>query len=416
MKKLSMVLCACAVLVLIAGCNKQKASSTGTGLQPTHVTVWHGSWWEPEKEHVEREFAEENPGWTVTVELQPINAYLENAVTAIAGGNPPDVLTLDTLMMPSAVAQGLLRPLDDFMKKYNISKDIFVAANYDSGVTNGINYAIPYRYAPSCLFYNKTLFDTMGVPYPAPRMNPDDFLEMCKKMTDPSKFYAFGISADKADFGNVISSIAPWLWSFGGDFMNKDLTKCALDTPESIAGITYWVELYTKYKVVPPGCINYTNTRDLFPMAMNQQIAFIRMGESNVVGVDRYAKENNFEWGVTLYPGYTRAAGWSFTVPITAKNPDASEYYINYYIKPEVLGRNNTVMPSVIAAQKIGKWGDPLYTPYYEQMDYAINCPNTPKWSEMQVIIAQELQNALLEIITPEQAARNMAAQINALL
>jgi multiple sugar transport system substrate-binding protein len=235
-------------------------------------------------------------------------------------------------------------------------------------------------------------------------------------MTVPSQFYAYGIAADKADFANVISSISQWLWAFGGDFMSEDLTKCTLDTPESIAGITYWVELYTKHKVVPPGCINYTNTRDLFPMAMNQQIAFIGMGESNIVSVERYAEQNKFEWDIIIAPGYTRAAGWSFSIPVTAKNPEASEYYINYYIKPEVLARNNTVMPSVVAAQKLGKWGNPIYATYYDQMVYTKNCPNTPKWSEMQVIIAQELQNALLGTVTPEQAARNMASQINALL
>ena len=48
----------------------------------------------------------DNPGYTCKIELQPIANYTENAVTAIVGGNSPDVMALDTLFLPTMIKPG----------------------------------------------------------------------------------------------------------------------------------------------------------------------------------------------------------------------------------------------------------------------------------------------------------------------
>ena len=73
-------------------------------------------------------------------------------------------------------------------------------------------------------------------------------------------------------------------------------------------------------------------------------------------------------------------------------------------------------MPAVKGAQKLGKWGDPMYDIFYKQMEYVKNCPATPKWSDMQMAVIEELQKALTGAITPEAAAANMETRINSLL
>jgi ABC-type glycerol-3-phosphate transport system substrate-binding protein len=149
---------------------------------------------------------------------------------------------------------------------------------------------------------------------------------------------------------------------------------------------------------------------------MNQQIAMIPMNDSNIVKVDQYAKENNFEWDVCIMPGYSRGAGWSFTIPVSAKNVEGAEIFIDWFTKPEVLSQQGVVVPGVIAAQKMGKWADPIYDILYKADEYSRHCPNTPKWTEIQNIVTQELQNALQGTVTPEQAAKSMSDQINPLL
>ncbi|MFA9381614.1 MAG: ABC transporter substrate-binding protein [Acetanaerobacterium sp.] len=423
----ALLLCAIMALSLVACSTPNSPSSsalpgdsdpsaTPAEGDATQITVWLGSWWADEAPRLEEEFAKANLGYTAKIELMPINNYVENASTSILGGNSPDALALDTLMIPTLVNQNLLIPMDDMMQRYDLTPDLYSETVYASGVTDGVNYAIPYRTAACGMLYNKTMFDKADVAYPTDRMDFDKFLDTCKALTIPGEQYGYGIAASKSDPANVMTSFAPMLWGFGGDFLTADLTKSALDTPESIAGIKYWVELYTTEKVVPEGCINYAITKDIFPLAMNQQIAMIPISDSNIVKVADYAAENNFEWDVCIMPGYARGAGWSFTIPVSAKNIEGAEIFTDWFTKPEVISAQSVVLPGVIEGQKMGKWADPIYNIFYEADKFSKTCPNTPKWTEIQNLVTQELQNALQGACTPEEAAKSMSDQINALL
>ena len=401
------------------GGESSEPAEPGADVEPTEVEVWVGDWWGPEKEHIEAEFPQDcGEGWSVNLVLQPVNGYLDSAIAAVASGTGPDVLDLDTLMIPSAIDAGLISPLDDFMSRYGITRDMFVGACYDAGVAGGKTYSVPNRYAGNVLFYNKTMFDAAGVDYPTDHMEIADFRELCKKMTKDGT-YGFGLAAAKSDGANVMTSFVPFLWGCGGDFLNEDMTAAAINTPESVEGIKNWVEMYTVDKSVPDGCIDYSITRDLFPLAQSQTIAMIPLGDNNNSVLTTGQADGSipdFEWDCCVLPGYGRNAGWSFTIPNGTEKVEAAEYFINYYITPEVLARNNTIMPAVKGAQKLGKWGDPMYDIFYKQMEYVKNCPATPKWSDMQMAVIEELQKALTGAITPEAAAANMETRINSLL
>lgn len=389
--------------------------SGGTSL----VTAWLGSWWADEIPRIQDEFAAANPGYEVKIEPIPINNYVENAITAILGGSPPDALALDAIMIPTPVGQNLLRPLDDMMKRYNLTHDMFASGIMSASVHEGVTYAIPFRTGPSVLAYNKTLFDQAGVPYPYDNMPLDEFLDICKRITKPDgSLYAYGIAASKSDPANVMSSFSPALWGMGGDFLTPDLKSSALNTPEAVAGIKYWVELYTVHKVVPEGCINYAITKDLVPLFFNQQIAMVPLNDSNIFKAKDYAEQGGYEIGFCVQPGVaSRGGGWAYTIPVTAKNVEGAEKYINFFIQPEVLGKQKIVMPAVLEAQKTSDyWSDPSFDIYYKAEQHTKVLPFHPKWTEIQNIIVIELQEALQGNITPEEAAQRMHEKINALI
>lgn len=383
------------------------------------VNAWLGSWWADEIPVIQEKFAAAYPGYEVRIEPIPINNYVENAVTAILGGSPPDALALDAIMIPTPVGQDLLLPLDDMMQRYNMTADMFAPGIYNAGVSNGVNYAIPFRTAPSVLMYNKTMFDAAGVDYPYDNMPLDEFLEICKKLTKPDgSQFAYGIAGSKSDPANVLSSFCPAIWGSGGDFLTEDLSQSAFNTPESIAGVKYWVELYTKYKVVPEGCVNYATTKDLVPMFFNQQIAMVQMNDSNVFKAQDYAKEGGYEVGMCVQQGtYSRGGGWSFTIPVTAKNVEGAEIFMDFFVRPEVIGEQKVVMPGVIEAQKTSEyWSNPTFDMYYKAEGHTKVLPFHPKWTEIQNIIVMELQEALQGNGTPEEAAQRMHEKINAVI
>ncbi len=146
----------------------------------------------------------------------------------------------------------------------------------------------------------------------------------------------------------------------------------------------------------------------MFPLNDNNMSTFIKGQEDGSIDA--------FEWDMCVLPGYGRAAGWSFTIPTGTEKVDAAEFFINYYIQPEVIARNNTCMPAVIEGLNYGKYNDDNLSVFYEQMSYLKNCPAHPKWSDMQVAVIKERQNALAGSITAEEACAAMETRINALV
>ena len=143
----------------------------------------------------------DHPNITLDVQPLPINGYLDKFTAAALGGAPPDIVDLDSTWVSTVAAQGLLQPLDDVVDKINVadmSPAVWTASDY-----NGVQYAIPNRGGPGVWYYNKTVFDKAGVPYPTHGWTYDDFLDIAKKLTIPGEQYGVGVPADASDPSNV---------------------------------------------------------------------------------------------------------------------------------------------------------------------------------------------------------------------
>ena len=69
----------CAVAVVGTLCT---GMAIGASAEDKEVRVWLGSWWDGEVEWMTQKFAEDNPGYTLSIELQPIANYQDNATSA----------------------------------------------------------------------------------------------------------------------------------------------------------------------------------------------------------------------------------------------------------------------------------------------------------------------------------------------
>ena len=153
----------------------------------------------------------------MNIQPLPINGYLDKFTTTALGGAAPDVVDLDTTWVSTVAAHGLLQPLDDLVAKLPVA-DISPAA-WKASQFKGVQYAIPNRSGPGVYYYNKTVFDKAGVPYPTDDWTYSDFLEIAKKLTIPGQQYGVGVPADVSDPSNVTTMFAPMLWAMGGDFL-----------------------------------------------------------------------------------------------------------------------------------------------------------------------------------------------------
>jgi multiple sugar transport system substrate-binding protein len=386
--------------------------------EKTTVTVWVGDWWKDNVPKIVQEYEKSHPNFNLKIELVPNVAYLEKATIAILGGSPPDVIDLGSYMVTSLTGKGLLQPWDKgSLKQLGDLKD-FAQGIWSAGVYKGKVYAIPSRASSGVYLYNKTMFDAAGVPYPNENWTYKDLLEAAKKLTIPGKQYGFGVSASPTNKGDFELSICPMVWAFGGDFFNKDYTACTLNQPKAVEALTFWTELYTKHKVVPDGIANYTLSKDILQMFVNDKVAIMPGGDFTFKKIEEEeAARSSFRWGQQLYPAKINVGGgWSFGIPVSAAHPKEGREFVIWMEKPENMGRFVVRQPSHLSAANVEPWNTEKYSMLIKATKTQKPIPATPVWADAENIMITQLQKVLENKQTPKQAADEITRQVNALL
>ena len=412
MKKtvLLLIICVLGTLLVLAGCKGQSAGSK----QKTELTLWIGSWWEPSADLIKKTFEADVPDYTLKIDCLPINGYFDNAAVSILAGSPPDILDLDVAQISSFASRDLLVDITDTVGAKLKASD-FVKTNWEGSMHNGKLWGMPSRAFGLIYYYNKNMFDEAGVAYPSDDWTMNDFLEITKKLTVPGQRYGVGISADASDPSNVFSSFSPFLWGYGGDFLSSDNKGCLLNSKEAVDAITFWTELYTKYKVVPEGSLNYTVSRDVVPLFGENKVAMLPF---NIQGADTFNKVANLRWDLVPCPGgKTRAGGWTLTIPSTAAHIKEAESYLLWFARPDVQANVCILEPSNRAAWDMtAPWNTAQYKKVLTAADNGRLFPTVANWAEIQKIVITELQLILQQRKTPQQGANDMTTQINAIL
>jgi len=237
---------------------------------------------------------------------------------------------------------------------------------------------------------------------------------MAKKITIPGKEYGVGIAAALSDPANVMSAFGPMVWAHGGDFLDSEYKGAVINKPEGVKAITYWSELYTKHKVAPEGTPNYTVTRDLVPLFMNNTVAMIYSASQNIA---QFNAEPKLKWGLQVPPSKaTGGGGWSFTVPVGAPQSKEARDFIMWFVEPNNLSRLQIREPARISATTSPPWNSEEFKIVFRAAKYSHILPPIPQWAEIQTMIITELQRTLQQTKTPQQAANDMAAQANGIL
>jgi multiple sugar transport system substrate-binding protein len=411
MKRVIMIVLILAMGVSIITCRKNDQQASGGKIE---LSIWMGSWWEEKAPGIKADFEAEFPQYTLKIDCLPINGYFDNAAVAILAGNPPDILDINTSMISTFASRGLLTDVTESVGS-KLNRSDFVNCSWDTSLYEGKLYGSPNRGYGDIMYYNKTMFDEAGVAYPTDNWNYDDMLEMATKITVPGQKYGLGIAADASNPGNVWASFAPVLWYYGSDFLSADNKKCLLNTPEAVAAITWWTELYTKHKVVPDGIMNYTVSRDIIPLVAQNQVA---MTVFNFDGINLFSKTPGMKWGVVQVPkGLSSCGAWTLTIPVSAVHKEAAVDYLLWYARPEVQSKHNVIEPANIAAWEMGPpWNQPEAKELQKAGITGKTFPTIGNWAEVETIIITELQQILEQRKTPQQGADAMVARIDPLL
>ncbi|QQO08097.1 ABC transporter substrate-binding protein [Breznakiella homolactica] len=381
-------------------------SSDGSGKGPKTVTVWMGAWWKDQAPVIEKAYAETHDT-ILKIETYPYDGYIEKITTAIVGNVPPDAVALDDGMLNPLAGKNLLQPFP------GVARADFSSGMWDAGMYQGKQYGIPYRSDATGIFYNMDIFDAAGIPYPTNDWTWDEFLQMAKAVTIPGERYGYGVAGSAAAASDGIDQLLPIIWSYGGEVIRDG--RCVLDEPEAIAAIQFWIDLVRVHGVSPQGSVNY-DTKDYIEFFISGRLAMIE-GASNLVPT---FKENakNIRWDFASNPGgnFARSSGYSFAVPVGAKNSDGAREFIEWFTQPDNLSRLTIRMPGRSSATTSAPWNEPIYKKILKATETTRNQPIIPEWVEIRTVIIRQLQRAMTGEATVKEAARIMTDSANAIL
>lgn len=349
-------------------------------------------------------------GIPVEVSLFPFTDLLAKQVTGGAAGTLPDVFEVP-LEIRQRAAAGHIIPLESYISEQE--KKEFLDGAIQDATYAGKLYGIPIWNAGARLFMiNKDLFKKARIDaYP---QTWDAYAETAKKLTDPAKG-VYGGSLDGAG-QNTYNQFFQYLAQAGGSILNKEWTKCTVNSPEGVKALQFWVDLIHKYKVVNPNSAN---------LDMNENIALFAAGKIAMLdGFARYESQikqinPDINMGFMAMIGNNERAAfgatWNLVISENSKHQDKAYALIKVLTSDERMLTAPAYMPTRKRLLNQGKWKD-LDPEIRKNLAYMKAFEVTTVLSEMIEALSNSIREALLLKATPKEALDKAAAAIDASL
>ncbi|MFN8400276.1 MAG: sugar ABC transporter substrate-binding protein [Anaerolineales bacterium] len=188
--------------------------------------------------------------------------YQDQLRAEIAAGTAPDVFWIPGTDVADFATRGLILNAADLAANTDgfAVTDFYEGPMYHltfnpetsaTGADSGALWGLPRDVSTFALYLNMDLINEAGAPDPRElakngEWNWESFLEVSQATRAlGSDIYGYGASAWWGPYG-------VWLNASGGGFFNADRTACALNTPESLAGLDFQRSLYQDYDVAVP--------------------------------------------------------------------------------------------------------------------------------------------------------------------
>jgi multiple sugar transport system substrate-binding protein len=217
----------------------------------------------------------------IKVVLEPVSYKEKETKYTVesAAGRASDVFHVHAFSLPMFFSKGFAKDLTPFIEKEGSG---FLDAWYPLPIKlmkhNGKMHAMPGDYMTMVLFYNTNIFKEAGLDPNKPPKTWDEFLVYAKKLTRDTdgdgKVDQWGFGTVGAKSPGFSMRFGPFIWSYGADYLTPDMKRSALDSSEANEAFKFFVELYTKHKVVPPG-LTAMNPQEVRTQFAQKKVAMI---------------------------------------------------------------------------------------------------------------------------------------------
>lgn len=288
---------------------------------PDTIVLRMTSWQTPAENALDvpaiRAFEAAHPG--VRVENEPVSnqaEYREKVITSIVSGAPPDVFLMDNIDVPAFAEAQVVLDLRPFAGRVGIDLDRFYPNVLGIFSRGERVVAFPKGFSPLVYYYNRALFDSAGLPYPADNWTWDEFLATARALTRD-------VDGDGTidQWGTALMRpFYAWqamVWSGGGDILNATGTAAsgALDSPRTVAALEFLTGLVTRHGVAPRPNSFRAVTGNETRLFYSGRLGLLPSGHWLIPNIRAQLANGRLRLGVVSFP---RAPGAAVATPLFA--------------------------------------------------------------------------------------------------
>jgi len=336
----------------------------------------------------------------------PFADYEKQLTLGVASGELPDIVIMDGCGMASFIQMDLFGDISDA----DINWDEYIAGPMESTMMDGKHYGIPFATNCTALFYNKDMFDAAGLDYPDENTTWDEFREMAKALTKDG-VYGFGNAGTNTDEGTF--QCLQWLYTAGGSYTDIVSGVDAYTLMQEMINEGSWAK----------DVVNWTQS-DVNNNFMAGNLAMQQNGPWQIPGIEKDAPDLNY--GVTVLPKRDANSGQATSIlggenmgAVKKDDMSGAKAFLQYYDQTEVMvaamKQYGSFPPKTEAAQDAYWTEDPIQAAFIQQLETSIPRGPSAAWPTYSSAIQTGFQEIMTSAKTPEQAAKDTQAAVDAI-
>ena len=356
------------------------------------------------------DFEAAHPGDRVQVQFVPWASAHDQFVTAIGGGQVPDVAEMGSTWTPEFGDIGALEPAD--------LTGGYVQSLVDGATVEGKVYGVPWYAGARALIYRTDVLASLGLTVPT---TWDQLLTVGRAIRDRTHLAAFGVA------GNAEHYVLPMVWQNGGEiaYRKGGVWRSGMTSPQAVAAVQFYADLYRTEHFAPAGALSW-NARDVRKAFEAGDLAMMIGGAWDLRALLAAHPELAGKVGTALLPAGpggdrdTFAGGSHLVVFNGTKKEALARRYIAFLLDParvEAFTTKIGFLPGRSDAVAGATPADPLYRPFTDQLEaHSRTYPPTRDWGAFEAdgLFTNTVQQVMAGKMSAAQAMKVVAKTMDA--
>lgn len=367
-------------------------------------------------EYVVNAYKQDHPDTDITLVKRPGKGLYESVVLSMREqtGNY-DVIMMDDTWAPEFFSQSWLSPLSSSMSNQDFIDTTLDIGRYPD--PNGQVYAVPMVGNVAMFAWNKATFTQSGITQPN---NWSEVLEAAKIINAKEGHHGVVFRGVK---GNpIVTGFLPILWGYGADVVDAN-GQSTLNTPEALQALKTFIELK---KYAPKGVDVYNADEVRNALQTNQVAMAIEVWPAWIPDLDNSSVSDVVgDIQIMSPPAETGQPSpmlgiWQLAIPKDAKNKPEAESFIQFATSAPIqkalaleFGIPPTRQSVYLDEQVVNQYR--WYPQQAQALASAKPRPRIQNWAQVESILGDFLQLAMLGQMSPEQALQQAERRINRL-